>query len=134
MNLHRLFLYLVFLLVCFSVAGQSPSEMTDQEILTELIALNKQKASELDARELSLNERESRLEFKETNLTLRENNLSEREQSMIALGNFSQSLREEIKKEARSDYWRGFAHGFAVGGSVGLAGGGWAGFKIGVRY
>ena len=124
-NLRKFLLLLVLSLVVLvpSFSDETPvSEMTTQEILTELIQLNEQRALELDLRENSLS-------LREANLDTRENNLNERENSMIALGDFSQSLREEVSRNQRADFWRGFGYGFTAGFVAGGAGG----FTLGVK-
>ncbi len=120
-------LAVVFLSVSLCASAKDPAEMSTQEILTELIALNEQKS-------LELNQREQALEWRETRLILRLKDLDEREASMVALGNFSKSLRNDLERKRTNDYWRGFLHGSIVGGSVGAVAGGFAGFKIGVNY
>lgn len=123
MNSRRFCLSLVvFLLVVFSAWGEDhdPAEMSDAEILTELI-------QNLEAREKALNERETLLSERKILLDERASLLTEREQSLIAIETFSQSLRSELKATKRTDFWRGFG----VGSALGLAAGGIGGIYIG---
>lgn len=118
-NLKRFCLLLVLVFLVSSALYSDdldPREMTDQEILTELIQLNEMKANQLAMRESALNERE--------------NTLDEREQRMIELGNFSQNLREEVRKENNAEFWRGFGIGFGTGFGIGAGTGVYVGVKI----
>lgn len=125
-SLRSLFLLVVFCVACSLAYGNDLAEMTDLEILTEL-------KTNLDARESLIVSRETDLSLREARLSQRETDLQTREESLIAIGSFSQSLRDELKQKRNSDYWRGFAHGSATGFFVGSAAGGYLGFKIGVN-
>lgn len=129
MRWHRFCLLVaVFLLACFSAWAENPVEsMSEAEILTEL-------SESLEARENLLNARESILTQRANQLEARETLLIQRENALTAIESLSTSLREELKREDRHAYWRGFAHGSVVGLAAGTAGGGWLGFKIGIAY
>jgi hypothetical protein len=108
-------LFLVFS-VSFSDENQDPATMTEQEILTELIALNNQRTLELDQREIALNKKEIRL--------------NERESRMVELGIFSQSLRKEEKTNQWIHDLKMFGIGFLSGNLTGIP----AGITIGLKF
>jgi len=147
-NLRRLSLVLFLLLCSYSVSClESAETMTDQQILTLLIENNKEverllieQSKEQDLREIFLERREQTLNQDESRLTERENYLQANEKdfaelrnSYIAMMDFSQSLREEVRKENSREFWKGFGIGFAAGNFTGGIGGFALGVKIPLR-
>ncbi len=130
-----LLLLLLFALSLQPLFSESPSveEMTEAEILSELI-------ENLNNREMALNEREANSKIKENNLDLRESflnltenylngretDLDEREKSWTEINNYWKSYGEEMRKKAQTEFWKGFAVGSAAGGIGGFS----LGFKI----
>ncbi len=110
-------------------------EMTDAEIIAELMTnlesreiLANERELILNEREQSLNQRELKLNLKEDSIINRENLQSEKEKSSTVIETYWQNLKDD----KRSDYWTGFLHGSLTGIPLGFISGGYVGIKIGI--
>jgi len=137
LNLFFLASVLLFLVSSYSFSDDlpDPENMTDSEILAELMNNLESREILANERELILNEREKNLEKREQGLDQKETSIKNREdlqnkkdESSTAINFYWQSL----KNDKKNDYWTGFLHGFATGGAIGFVGGGFTGFKIAI--
>lgn len=106
---------LLLLILVPSFSQEKPvSEMTDSEIIAQLM-------QNLENSEKLLKEKEAILTEKENSLKKREESLSQREASLIIIESYWKSLKSDIQGE----FWRGFfwgsITGFIGGGAVGLS-------------
>ena len=128
-----LVLFLALLsLPLFGDGLQSPEEMTTEEILTELIQLQKESLKDLESRTADLNQREINLNQREQALLERETELSQRETDLQERETFWQSYKKEMESQIKAEFWRGFtAGGLTLGVSGAIVGGG-VGLRIGI--
>jgi len=121
---------LLLLLAVFSLPllaeGPDPGEMTDQEIIAELIA-------NLTERESETTKREETLQQIERELQKREERLKKRESAITGIENYWISLISDMKKRKSLDFLQGFIYGFALGFGIGSTGGVAIGFKIAIH-
>lgn len=110
-----------------------PEEMTDQEIIQELINNLNQRETAIKQKELILNQREADLKARETELEQREERLQRRNESINEIETYWMNLIKDMEKIKKLEYWKGFFQGSSIGLSLGVAGGLYGGLSIGVR-
>lgn len=118
-------LFFFFSGLCSAQELPDPAEMTDQQIIQELM-------SNLEKRKETLDERENLLSQRENELTLRENDLNEREALMTMRSQFYQetsSFYQNYKKDQAIKNLEWFGIGFLSGFAVGN----YTGFKIAIN-
>lgn len=105
---------------------KAPAEMTDQEIIMELL-------ENLTERENETNRRAAILEQRELLIEEREKRLQQRESAIAGIETYWMSLISDMEKRKGNEYWRGFISGLSIGVGIGSTGGVAIGFTLSIK-
>ena len=108
---------LVLLLVLLPplVFGLPPAEMTEAEIIAELMDNLEKRESLIESQELELTERETRLTERKSLLEQRENTLNARQKLWTETEAYWKNYSDGMRRESRFNLIRGFAWGVFIG-------------------
>jgi len=97
------------------IYSTAPEEMTDAEIVAELIENLEKREAILTEREADLNRREELLQQKEQLLSERESALTQRLTWQSEIENYWKNYKSESEKQIRGSFLRGLFYGATAG-------------------